>query len=208
VHPFSDGFPHASLSLRPGLRERAYSVPDWRAGGPAAQQLTPRDGRWRVCAALAIDVAASARFPGTYQVQRARECFPYTPRGSRTSGRATSPRSIVPPAIPSRCSRRSSGCSSGGALRPRCSTSKSGSGAGDAEREDELWFRSSGGGRAGKPAKGRSLASAKSPDAEIGNRKPFDRDRGPDQRHGTALRHPRRPHVGDAGNNRPNCRAA
>jgi hypothetical protein len=67
VHPFSDGS-LTRLSLRPGLRERALTpfVP----GGPAAQQLTARDGRWRVCAALAIDAAPPTRFLGTYQERR------------------------------------------------------------------------------------------------------------------------------------------
>ena len=77
---------------------RAYSVPAWRAGGRAVN----RDGRWRVCAALAVDTSPSARtwnIPGTDGAK----CFPYTPRGSRTSGRATSSRSIAPPATTSRC---------------------------------------------------------------------------------------------------------
>jgi hypothetical protein len=83
VHPFSDGS-LTRLSLRPGLRERALTpfVP----GGPAAQQLTARDGRWRVCAALAIDAAPPTRFLGTYQERRRANAAPIrgSDRGSRT----------------------------------------------------------------------------------------------------------------------------
>jgi hypothetical protein len=137
---------------------RAYSVPAWRAGGRAVN----RDGRWRVCAALAVDTSPSARtwnIPGTDGAK----CFPYTPRGSRTSGRATSSRSIVPPAITSRCSRRSFCCGSGSVPRPRCWISKGGSDAEDAERKDELCFRSSGAGRAGEPAHSWPVATLRLP---------------------------------------------
>ena len=72
------------------------------------------------------------------------ECNPFTWRGSRISGMAISSRSIAPPAIMWRCSRRSFYCGSGSLPEPRCSTSRSASGAANVERADEPSCRSSG----------------------------------------------------------------
>jgi len=126
---------------------RAYSVPAWRARGPAVNRpWWPLASLRRVSHWRGRVRAASWNIPGT----EAHEWCPFTPLGSRISDRASSSKWIAPPANMWRCLRRSFCCGSGSAFRPRCSISKSGSGAGDAGRKGEPWFRSSGGGRAGE----------------------------------------------------------